>query len=103
MLKSVFLAAMFQNMEDLAPGKAAFAILFGVAIMLFSFGVSLRYSKKYNKGYTYRRQVSSPYSRKTGREDDVDIPSGFGGPSRRDVVRLSDLKKPEDSGKTSGD
>jgi hypothetical protein len=102
MLKAILLASMFSDLGDFTPGEVIIIIFIGILIMLISLRISLKYARKYNKDYTYQRQVSSPYSRNTDRDDDIDIPSGFGGPSGYGVVRPQDLK-PSDKTSTDGD
>ena len=96
MIKVILLAVMFSNLENLTPGKAAFIIFFALAIMLVSLRINLKYSKRHNKNEPYRRRISSPYSRNIDRDDDLDIPSGFGGPSGYGVIRQDDSKNPSD-------
>ena len=100
MFKVTLLASLFGDFEVLTPGQAAVVILIGLFFLLSALRTSLKYSRRQIRGDTYRRQVSSPYSRSDDRDDDYDVPSGFGGPSGYGVIRASDL---EDSGKKPAD
>ncbi|MCL2033497.1 MAG: hypothetical protein FWG94_02070 [Oscillospiraceae bacterium] len=100
MLKGMLPALQVLDIEPLNLGHTVAVIFMGFLIMMVAVRTSRKYHKKFNKRYTYRRQISSPYSRQTGRQDDIDLPSGFIGPMGYKVVRAEDVeghdKKPAD-------
>jgi len=95
MLRIMLPALQVPDVEPLNLGHAVVVIFMGIVIMLIAVRTSRKYHRKYKRGYTYRRQISSPYSRQTGRKDDIDLPGGFGGPAGYNVIRAKDVEDPD--------
>lgn len=88
---AILFERIFGLSDKITPSQAAIFAMLTLVIVLRGWRVSAKYRRKYGKKYVYKHRVfTDPRSRVGARQDDLDLPSGFGGPSGYHAIKRED-------------